>query len=81
MKRYVDLNFLFIYALTAIAAAARSTVGTASVLTNAGVVASDPSREMDACVHLFCLCCPMCRQRPCDRLIPHKGVLPKAYII
>jgi hypothetical protein len=30
---------------------------------------------MDVCVHLFlCLCCPACRYRPCDELIPPSKV-------
>jgi hypothetical protein len=33
-------------------------------------VGSNPTRGMDICVRLFCLCCSVCRQRPCDGLIP-----------
>jgi hypothetical protein len=33
-------------------------------------VGSNPTRGMDVCVCLFCLCCPVYRQRPCDGLIP-----------
>jgi hypothetical protein len=29
-----------------------------------------PLKRMDVCVRLFCLCCPVCRYRPCDELIP-----------
>jgi hypothetical protein len=34
------------------------------------VVRSNPTRDMEVCARLFCLCCPVCRIRPCDRPIP-----------
>jgi hypothetical protein len=37
---------------------------------NAGIVVSNPTQGMDVCV-----CCPVCRWRPCDGLIPVQGVL------
>jgi hypothetical protein len=37
---------------------------------NTGIVGSNPTRDMDVCKHLFCVCVVLCRQRPCDGLIP-----------
>jgi hypothetical protein len=37
---------------------------------NVGIVGWNPIWGMDVCVCLFCLCCPVCRQWPCDGLIP-----------
>jgi hypothetical protein len=36
---------------------------------SAGIVGSNPTWGMDVCLRLFCLCCSVCRWRPCDRLI------------
>jgi hypothetical protein len=36
---------------------------------NTGIVGSNLTWGMDVCVRLFCLCCPVCRWRPWDRLI------------
>jgi hypothetical protein len=33
------------------------------------------------CGFILCLCCSVCRYRPCDGLIPLQGVLPTVYII
>jgi hypothetical protein len=31
----------------------------------------DPLKAwMSVCAFILCLCCPVCRQRPCDGLIP-----------
>jgi hypothetical protein len=46
---------------------------------NTRVVDSNSTRLMDVCVRLFCLCCPACRYRPCDGLIPRPRI-PTDYI-
>jgi hypothetical protein len=37
---------------------------------NAGIVDSKPTRDMDVRVFILCFCCFVCRKRPCDELIP-----------
>jgi hypothetical protein len=44
-----------------ITVAARSKPWTAFGHSNAGIVCSNPTRGMDVCVRLFCVCCPVCR--------------------
>jgi hypothetical protein len=39
-------------------------------LSNPGNVGSNPAQDMDVCALILCLCCSVCRQRPCDGLIP-----------
>jgi hypothetical protein len=53
----------------AITAIARSRARTFFDLSNAGVMGSNPTPGIDVCAHLFCLCCPVYSQGPCDRLI------------
>jgi hypothetical protein len=62
--------FYFYTAITPIRVAARSKAGTVFTRPNTGVVGSNLTRGMDVCVHLFCLCCCVCRYGPCDGLIP-----------
>jgi hypothetical protein len=40
---------------------ARSKARTIFARSNTGIVCSNPPRDMDICVRLFCLCCSMCR--------------------
>jgi hypothetical protein len=41
--------------------AARSKAWTVFARSNTGIVCSNPTRDMDVCVRLFCFCCPVCR--------------------
>jgi hypothetical protein len=34
---------------------------------NTEIMGSNPTRGMDVCVRLFCVCVVLCRERPCDR--------------
>jgi hypothetical protein len=40
--------------------ASRSKTSTVFAQTNAGIVCSNPTRNMDVCVHLFCVCVVLC---------------------
>jgi hypothetical protein len=60
---------------------ALSETWTVSARSNAGVVASNPTRDTDDCIHLYSLSCPVCKQKPSDGLIPVQGILPTAYMI
>jgi hypothetical protein len=37
---------------------------------NVGIVGSNLTQSTDVCLHLFCVCVVLCRQRPCVGLIP-----------
>jgi hypothetical protein len=52
-----------IYILTtrSITVAERSKARTVFARSNTGIVGSNPTRGMDVCVRLFCLCCSVCR--------------------
>jgi hypothetical protein len=44
-----------------ITVAARSKAWTVFSRSNAGIMSSNPTRGMDVCMRLFCLCCFVCR--------------------
>jgi hypothetical protein len=54
--------------LLLITVAAQSKAWTVFVRSNIGIGGSNPTWGMNVCVCLFCY--PVCRQRPCDSLIP-----------
>jgi hypothetical protein len=51
-----------------ITVAAQSKALTVFASSNTGVLSWNPTREMNVCVWLFYLCCPVYRQRPSDGL-------------
>jgi hypothetical protein len=55
--------------LRPIMVAARSKVRTVFASSNVEFVGSNLTQGMDVCVRLFSLGCPMCKYRPCARLI------------
>jgi hypothetical protein len=50
--------------------AVRSKAADVFVRSNTGIVGSILSRGMDVCLCLFCVYVVLCRQRPCNELIP-----------
>jgi hypothetical protein len=61
MKHRLNCYFLW-YNLPAlwITVAARSKAWTVFALSNTGIVCSNPTRGMDVCVCLFCICIVLC---------------------
>jgi hypothetical protein len=53
---------------------ARSRACAVFARSNPGIVRSNPTRGMQVCVRLFCLCCSVCTQQPCDGLIPRPRI-------
>jgi hypothetical protein len=53
-----------------ITVAERSKVRNVFTSLNSEIVSSNPIRNMDVYLHLFCVCVVLCRQRPGDRLMP-----------
>jgi hypothetical protein len=69
-------NYVIIHRCEAnLSVAARSEVWTVFASSNTGIVGSNHTQGMDVCMRLFCVSFVLCRQRPCDGLIPVQGVL------
>jgi hypothetical protein len=68
--------------VTPITVAARSKAWTVFARSNTGIVGSNPTRGMDVCVRLFCVCVVLCvgsgLVKGCS---PVQGVLPTVYRI
>jgi hypothetical protein len=65
-----------------ITVAARSKVWTVFARSNAAIAGSNPTRGMDACVRLFCVCVVLCvGSRLATAWSPFQGVLPTVYKI
>jgi hypothetical protein len=52
--------FPIYYSLMPITVAARSKAWIIFSRSKAGIVGSNPAKEMDVCVHLFCVCVVLC---------------------
>jgi hypothetical protein len=65
-----------------ITVAAQSRAWTVFALSNAGFVGSNPTRGMDVCMYLFCVCVVLCVGRDiATGWSPVQGVLPTVYRI
>jgi hypothetical protein len=53
-----------------ITAAARFKTRSAFAPPITGIVDSKPTQGMDVCLFLYCVCDVLCRQRPCDGVLP-----------
>jgi hypothetical protein len=64
-----------------ITVAVRYKVWTLFARLKAGIVGSNPTQDMDICVHLFCVCIALCVGRGlATNWPPVQGVLPIVYI-
>jgi hypothetical protein len=61
-----DIKNKNVYLYPPITVAARSKAWTVFARSNTGIVGSNSTEGMDVCVCVYCVC----RQRPCDGLIP-----------
>jgi hypothetical protein len=57
---YYTIYTILYYYITPITVAARYQAGTVFVSSNAGIAGSNPTRGMDVCVRLFCVCFVLC---------------------
>jgi hypothetical protein len=65
-----EISSRYVFGLL-ITVATRPKARTTFIRSNNGVMGSNPIRAwLSVCVLLFCLCCSVCRQRPCEVLIP-----------
>jgi hypothetical protein len=74
---YMALKLCMVMYLLPITVAARSKARTIFVLSNTGIVGSNPNWGMDVCVHLFCVCVVLCAGSGlATGWSPVQGILP-----